>query len=176
MRPADRLHCVDPADWMRERGGARDEPLFPTRTGRRPARTPSMLASRPTKQLPPTLPIPGNETGVTPHPPTHLRHDSFPGRRRRLRHRAVARPHHIRSTQAYLHADLTIKERALARTTPATSKPGRYHPPDSLLAFLEGLRRPDRSQFQDPENPSTSTPPGHPSARCRDHRRVGISR
>ena len=45
----------------------------------------------------------------------------------------------IRSTQAYLHADLTINERALARTTPPTSKPGRYHPPDSLLAFLEGL-------------------------------------
>jgi site-specific recombinase XerD len=45
----------------------------------------------------------------------------------------------IRSTQAYLHADLTIKERALARTTPTASKPGHYRPPDSLLAFLEGL-------------------------------------
>ncbi len=44
-----------------------------------------------------------------------------------------------RSTDAYLHADLTIKERALARTTPITSKPGRYRPPDSLLAFLESL-------------------------------------
>ena len=45
----------------------------------------------------------------------------------------------IRSTDAYLHADLTIKERALARTTPTTSKPGRYRPPDKLLAFLESL-------------------------------------
>src|SRR6266581_3867883 len=45
----------------------------------------------------------------------------------------------IRSTDAYLHADLTIKERALARTTPVTSKPGRYRPPDRLLAFLESL-------------------------------------
>jgi hypothetical protein len=44
-----------------------------------------------------------------------------------------------RSTAAYLHADLTIKERALARTTPISSKPGRYKPPDSLLAFLESL-------------------------------------
>ena len=44
-----------------------------------------------------------------------------------------------RSTDAYLHADLTIKERALARTTPVSSKPGRYRPSDSLLAFLEGL-------------------------------------
>ena len=45
----------------------------------------------------------------------------------------------IRSTQAYVHADLTIKERALARVTPTTSKPGRYRPRDSLLAFLEDL-------------------------------------
>jgi hypothetical protein len=35
--------------------------------------------------------------------------------------------------------DLSIKERALARTTPTSSKPGRYQPPDSLLAFLESL-------------------------------------
>jgi hypothetical protein len=45
----------------------------------------------------------------------------------------------IRSTNAYLHADITIKERALARTTPAGAKPGRYRPPDPLLAFLESL-------------------------------------
>jgi integrase/recombinase XerD len=44
-----------------------------------------------------------------------------------------------RSTQHYLHADLALKERALARTTPPHTKPGRYHPPDALLAFLEGL-------------------------------------
>jgi integrase len=44
-----------------------------------------------------------------------------------------------RSTTAYLHADMTIKERALARTTPPTGKPGRYQPPDNLLAFLESL-------------------------------------
>jgi len=44
-----------------------------------------------------------------------------------------------RSTHAYLHADMTSKEKALALTTPPDVKPGRYHPPDSLLAFLEGL-------------------------------------
>ena len=43
------------------------------------------------------------------------------------------------STQHYLHADLALKERALARTAPPNTKPGRYHPPDALLAFLEGL-------------------------------------
>ncbi len=34
---------------------------------------------------------------------------------------------------------MTIKERALARTTPPGTIPGRYKPPDRLLAFLEGL-------------------------------------
>jgi integrase/recombinase XerD len=43
------------------------------------------------------------------------------------------------TTQIYLHADLDLKEKALARTTPANTKPGRYKPPDQLLAFLESL-------------------------------------
>ena len=45
----------------------------------------------------------------------------------------------IRSTQTYLHADMTIKQRALDLTTPTTSPPGRYQPTDKLLAFLENL-------------------------------------
>jgi integrase/recombinase XerD len=45
----------------------------------------------------------------------------------------------VETTQIYLHADLAIKERALARTAPAGTKPGRYRAPDSLLAFLESL-------------------------------------
>ncbi|WP_431860471.1 tyrosine-type recombinase/integrase [Azospirillum sp.] len=45
----------------------------------------------------------------------------------------------IETTQIYLHADLELKERALARTTPADTKPGRYRPPDKLLAFLEAI-------------------------------------
>ena len=45
----------------------------------------------------------------------------------------------VRSTQPYLHADLTIKEKALALVTPPTVTPGRYKPPDALLAFLEEL-------------------------------------
>jgi len=45
----------------------------------------------------------------------------------------------IETTQIYLHADLALKEKALARTTPLNGKPGRYRPSDTLLAFLEGL-------------------------------------
>ena len=39
----------------------------------------------------------------------------------------------------YLHADMTQKERAIARVTPPGTTPGRYRPPDTLLAFLEKL-------------------------------------
>ncbi len=45
----------------------------------------------------------------------------------------------VDTTQIYLHADLALKERALARTTPPDTRPGRYKPPDTLLAFLEAL-------------------------------------
>jgi integrase len=45
----------------------------------------------------------------------------------------------IRSTDAYVHADMTIKERALAATTPVAVPAGRYQPPDAVLAFLESL-------------------------------------
>ncbi|EPR75458.1 putative integrase/recombinase [Leifsonia rubra CMS 76R] len=45
----------------------------------------------------------------------------------------------VATTQIYLHADMTQKERAIARVTPPTTTPGRYRPPDTMLAFLEGL-------------------------------------
>ena len=45
----------------------------------------------------------------------------------------------IETTQIYLHADMRLKEKALARTTPIGTKPGRYHPNDQLLAFLDNL-------------------------------------
>jgi integrase/recombinase XerD len=44
-----------------------------------------------------------------------------------------------RTSQIYLHAHLALKERALARTTPPHTKPGRYRPPDRILAFLDQL-------------------------------------
>ena len=43
-------------------------------------------------------------------------------------------------TQAYLHADLGMKERALQRMTPPpTAHAPRYQPDDQLLTFLESL-------------------------------------
>jgi hypothetical protein len=34
----------------------------------------------------------------------------------------------VRSTDAYIHADISIKEKALTLTKPTSAKPGRYHP------------------------------------------------
>ena len=45
----------------------------------------------------------------------------------------------IDSTKAYLHADMSIKQRALERTTPPRTPRGRYRPTDVLLHFLENL-------------------------------------
>lgn len=43
------------------------------------------------------------------------------------------------TTSIYLHADMTLKQRAIDRTTPIGGKTGRYQAPDKLIAFLEGL-------------------------------------
>jgi integrase/recombinase XerD len=45
----------------------------------------------------------------------------------------------VDTTQIYLHADLKLKEKALARTTPPNSRAGRYQPTDQLIAWLEAL-------------------------------------
>ncbi len=45
----------------------------------------------------------------------------------------------VDTTQIYLHADLELKEKALARTQSPNSHSGRYQPPDSLIAWLEAL-------------------------------------
>ncbi|GAA1015031.1 integrase [Acrocarpospora pleiomorpha] len=43
------------------------------------------------------------------------------------------------TTRIYLHADMALKEKALARTTPLGTTPDRYQAPDALLAFLNQL-------------------------------------
>src|SRR5262249_16173737 len=44
------------------------------------------------------------------------------------------------TTQMYLHADMQLKERALAHASPSKLAPARFRPRDTLLAFLESLR------------------------------------
>lgn len=43
------------------------------------------------------------------------------------------------TTRIYLHADMALKEKAIARTAPPGTQAGRYQPPDELLAFLAQL-------------------------------------
>ena len=45
----------------------------------------------------------------------------------------------VETTYIYLHADLELKEDALARTTPSKARVPRYRPDDQLLAFLKNL-------------------------------------
>jgi integrase/recombinase XerD len=45
-----------------------------------------------------------------------------------------------RTTDIYLHADLALKERALARTTPPHTRAGRYRPPVAGRSYDDGPR------------------------------------
>ena len=126
--------------WLAERSGGPADPLFPTRTGRSLSR--DAVEHRLTKYV--TLAAatcPSLQTkGISAHV---LRHTAA----MQLLQAGIDTSvialwlghEHVDTTQIYLHADLTLKERALARTTPPGTKPGRYQPPDSLLAFLESL-------------------------------------
>jgi integrase/recombinase XerD len=46
---------------------------------------------------------------------------------------------HETTTRGYLHGDLRLKQRALDRTAPPETQPGRYRATDKLLAFLDEL-------------------------------------
>ena len=126
--------------WLVERAGTPDTPVFPTRTGRPLSR--DALAQRlATHVATATSACPSlREKHITPHT---LRHTAA----MRLLHAGVDTTvialwlghEQVDTTNVYIHADLALKERALARTTPAGVRPGRYRPPDKLLAFLEGL-------------------------------------
>ena len=43
------------------------------------------------------------------------------------------------TTRRYLHGDLRLKQRAIDRTAPPATPPGRYRATDSLITFLDSL-------------------------------------
>lgn len=45
----------------------------------------------------------------------------------------------VETTQIYIHADMRLKEKALAQVASPETQPGRYRPNDELLALLESL-------------------------------------
>jgi integrase/recombinase XerD len=126
--------------WLEKRGGGPADPLFPTRQGAALSRYGvTLLVARHTQAASAQCPSLVAKK-VTPHV---LRHTAA----MRLLHAGVDTAvialwlghESTETTRMYVHADLTLKERALARTTPIGSTPGRYQPPDQLLAFLESL-------------------------------------
>jgi len=127
--------------WLKECGGGDHDPLFPTQRGSRMSRDALEHAvRRHVLAAARSCPSLGGKR-VSPHV---LRHTAA----MQLLHHGVDQTvialwlghESVGTTQVYVHADLRLKERALARVAAeTTSKPGRYRPDDELLAFLEGL-------------------------------------
>ncbi len=126
--------------WLAERAGQPNDPVFPTRRGtplghdglQRRLATHVATATRHC----PTL----YGKAITPHT---MRHSAA----MRLLHAGVDTSvialwlghESVATTQIYIHADLTIKEKALSRIAPQDAAPGRYQPTDATLAFLASL-------------------------------------
>lgn len=136
-----RKDCVEALRrWLSERRGADSEPLFISNRGDRLSRDAVERIVRKhvvlAAQTCPTL----REKRVTPHV---LRHSAA----MQLLQNGVDRTvialwlghESVESTQMYVHADIELKERAMAKTQPVAVSPARYRPNDELLAFLEGL-------------------------------------
>lgn len=126
--------------WLAEQSGDPTAPVFPTaRGGFLSPDALQRLVARHVKAASAACPSLKNKT-VTPHT---LRHTAAMG----LLHRKVDLTvialwlghESIQTTQMYLHADMALKERALAHATSNGVAPQRYRPPDPLLSFLESL-------------------------------------
>lgn len=127
--------------WLSERTGQPDAPVFATRRGGRLSRDAvAHLVAKHTATAAHCCPSLAAKT-ITPHT---LRHSCAMALLASGCDISVIAlwlgQESTDATQIYLHADMSIKERALARTTPGVPKNlPRYKPPDSLLAFLDNL-------------------------------------
>lgn len=127
-------------DWITEHAGEPTAPLFPTRRGRMLSRDAiEHRISQYTAAAARDCPSLHNKK-ITAHV---LRHTAA----MRLLQAGVDTSvialwlghESVETTQIYLHADLAMKERALARTKPSTCRAGRFRPPDHILTWLEAL-------------------------------------
>lgn len=128
------------AAWLRELPPTPDTPVFPSsRGGRLSEDAVERLVAKHASAVRQRGSCLGSKR-VTPHT---LRHTAA----MQLLQRGVDRSvialwlghESIETTQVYLHADLHLKEQALARTASSGLAPGRYRPNDVLLTFLESL-------------------------------------
>ena len=126
--------------WLRQRKGRPEDPVFPSIRGDRLSRDAvERLITKYTNCATRTCPS-LNRKNVSPHV---LRHSTAMD----LLHHGVDRSvialwlghESPETTNMYLHADMSLKEKALSRTESLGAKPTRYRPNDKLLAFLEGL-------------------------------------
>lgn len=126
--------------WLRERSGHPDDPLFPNSRGGFLSRdgVAYLVAKHVAvaSQKAPSI----QKKRVSPHV---LRHTSA---MELLQHGvditviALWLGHEsTETTQVYVQANLKMKEKALAKTTPVNVKQTRYQPGDELLAFLKNL-------------------------------------
>lgn len=127
-------------EWLLRQPGEPGDPVFPSsRGGRLSADALQRLVSRHTEtacQSCPSL----KEKSVTPHTLRHAAAMSLLQHGVDLSVIALWLGHaSSETTQIYLHADMQLKERALAHANASGVMPARYKPPDPLLAFLEGL-------------------------------------
>jgi site-specific recombinase XerD len=127
-------------DWLREQNAEPDDILFPSRRGgplSRDAveRLVTKYADRATTACQSLA-----AKRVTPHV---LRHTNAVDLLQAGVDRSVIAlwlgHESVETTQIYLHADLAIKERALAKTAPAGIGRRRFRPSDALLAYLNSL-------------------------------------
>lgn len=128
------------AAWLRERHGLPTDPVFPSIRGTPLSRDAvERLVTQHTRTAQRRCPSLARKH-VSPHVLRHTAAMELLGHGVDRTVIALWLGHEsVETTQMYLHADMRIKERALARTTPAGVTPGRYHPTDRLLVFLEGL-------------------------------------
>lgn len=126
--------------WMSEHDGRPTDPVFPSsRTGPLSADALQRLVTRHTATACRACPSLTGKT-VTPHTLRHTAAMNLLQCGIDLSVIALWLGHEsTETTQIYIHADMRLKEQALAHATSSGVVPSRYRPPDPLLTFLESL-------------------------------------
>lgn len=138
--PLRKETAVVVGQWLRERNGKPQDVLFPNARGGSLSRDGiQYLLSRHVASAARQCPS-LNTKRVSPHV---LRHTAAMSLLQAGVDRAVIAlwlgHETLNTVQVYLHANLKLKEEALAKTTPVGARAGRYRPDDKLLAFLKSL-------------------------------------